>query len=148
MKQKRKRMRKAGTPREGGEVQKHPGTGPERFTIERFLHGIGDAVAKDLTRLALSSGYQLEVRKMHPQTLPAILILACYSRYYVDVELVDDYDRLIDEYQTAIAECAHPDKFMASCICILHPREQFPSYEAFEAIGMPNLFPQLTNIEE
>lgn len=132
----------------GGEVQKAPGTGPERFTVERFLHGIGDAVAKDLARLSLYSGYQLSVKMMHVQTLPAMLILACYSRYYADVELVDDYDRLIEEYQAAVAEVAHPDKFMASCICILHPREQFPSYEAFEAIGMPNLFPQLVNLEE
>lgn len=129
-------------------MQKTPGTGPDRFTVERFLHGIGDAVAKHLTLVSLSSGYQLMTKNLHPQTLPAILILACYSRYYVDVELVDDYDRLVEEYQATITECAHPDKFMASCIVILHPREQFPSYEAFEAIGLPALFPQLVNIEE
>lgn len=131
-----------------GEVQKTPGTGPDRFTVERFIHGVGDVVAKHLTLISLSSGYQLMTKNLHPQTLPAILILACYSRYYVDVELVDDYDRLVEEYQTAMAECAHPDKFMASCICILHLRDQYPSYEAFEAIGLPSLFSQLVNIEE
>lgn len=145
----RVKKRRQRAPREQkGEVQKVAGTGPERFTVERFLHGIGDAVAKHLTLVSLSSGYQLSVKKMHPQTLPAMLILACYSRYYVDVELVDDYDRLIDDYLQNVPECAHPDKFMASCICILHPREQYPSYEAFEAIGMPALFPQLVNLEE
>lgn len=145
----RQKKRKPRAPRESkGEVQKAPGTGPERFTVTRFLHGIGDAVAQHLFQLALSSGYQLNVKMMHVQTLPAMLILACYSRYYVDVELVDDYDRLIEDYQASMADCAHPDKFMASCICILHPREQFPSYEAFEAIGMPALFPQLVSIED
>lgn len=145
MKAKKRRQRE---PREKKEVQQAVGTGPGRFTVERFLHGIGDAVAKHLLQMALTSGYQLNVKMMHPQTLPAMVILACYSRYYMDVELVDNYDRLLDDYQTVVAECAHPDKFMASCICILHPREQFPSYEAFEAIGMPNLFPQLVSLEE
>lgn len=124
------------------------GTGRDRFTTERFLGGIGDAVAKDLIRLSLSSGYQLSTRALHSQTLPAVLILAAYSRYHVDVELVDDYDKLLEMYQEVIPECAHPDKYLASCICILHPREQFPSLAAFEDINVPQLFTELTHIED
>ncbi len=145
MKTNRRRQR---APQQRGEVQKPLGAGPDRFTVQRFFGGVGDPVAVDLTVAALRSGYQIEVRKVHTQLLPAVLILACYSRYYVDVELVDDYDRLIDDYLQNVTECAHPDKYMASCICILHPREQYPSYEAFQAIGVPDLFPQLVNIEE
>lgn len=130
------------------EVQQTPGTGPARFTTDRFFGGIGDPLAKDLLKLALASGYQIEVKQIHPQTLPAILILACYSRYYVDVELVDDYDRLVEEYRTQIADVAHPDKFLASCIGLLHSSDAYPSYEAFQDVRIPDLFKQLTNIEE
>lgn len=146
MKAKKRRQR---APREQrGEVQHVPGTGPARFTTDRFMGGVGDPLAKDLLKLALSSGYQIEVKKIHPQTLPAMLILACYSRYYVDVELVDDYDRLVDEYKTQIADVAHPDKYLASCIVILHARDAYPTYEAFQDVRVPELFQQLTNIEE
>lgn len=126
----------------------HAGTGRARFTVERFFGGVGDPLATDMALCALRSGYQLEVRNIHEQTLPAMVILACYSRYYVDVELVDDYDQLLRNYQEAITQCAHPDKFMASCICILDPREQFPSIEAFEAINLPTLFSEMIRIEE
>ena len=146
MKAKKRRQR---APKEQrGEVQHVPGTGPARFTTDRFLGGVGDPLAKDLLRLALASGYQIEVKKIHPQTLPAMLILACYSRYYVDVELVDDYDRLVEEYRTQIADVAHPDKFLASCIGLLHSNDAWPSYEAFQDVRIPDLFKQLTNIEE
>src|SRR5690606_8107213 len=135
MKPKKRRQRAPREPK--GEVQKAPGTGPDRFTVERFLHGIGDVVAQHLLQMALRSGYQLETRMIHPQTLPAILILACYSRYYEDVELVDDYDRLVEDYSTAIAEVAHSDKYLASCIRLLHAREEYPSLQAFEDVKVP-----------
>lgn len=146
MRQKKRRQR---TPRESkGEVQKVPGTGPDRFTVERFLHGTGDVVAKDMLVQALRSGYQLQTKMVHPQTLPAVLILACYSRYYEDVELVDDYDRLVDDYTQAVADVAHSDKYLASCIRLLHARDEFPSLQAFEDVRIPELYRQLVNIEE
>lgn len=144
-----KKQRQPRTPRVKQEVVVHTsGVGRARFTVERFFGGVGDAVAIDAALCALRSGYQLEVRNIHEQTLPVFVILACYSRYYADVELVDDYEQLLRNYQEAITVCAHPDKFMASCICILEPREQFPSIEAFEAIRLPELFSELIHIEE
>lgn len=124
------------------------GTGPDRFTVERFLHGIGDVVAKSLLQLALGSGYQLTVRTIHPQTLPAVLILACYSRYYEDVELVDDYDRLVEDFSQAIEEVAHCDKYLASCIRLLHASDTYPTLQAFEDIRVPELYRQLVHVED
>lgn len=141
---KKKRQQRA----EQAEMQKHPGTGPDRFTIERFFGGVVDPVLKDVTCVSLSSGYQLETRMIHPQMLPAILILACYSRYYEDVELVDNYDRLRERFLEEITDCAHPDKFLASCITILDPHEQYPSLEAFESVNVPALFRELVNLGE
>jgi hypothetical protein len=145
---KQRRMRRQRQPRgEKKEVQRAPNTGPDRFTVERFMGGVGDAVANDLTLLALRSGYQISARSLHVQVLPAVLILACYSRYYEDVELVDDYDRLLDEVKQNIADFAHPDKYLASCIHILAQREQYPSLEAFEAVGVPNIYNELIQVE-
>ena len=123
----------------------------DRFTVERFLGGIGDVVLKDVLLRSLSSGYQLTAAKVHEQALPAVVILACYSRYHEDIELVDDYDRLLDDYRAAIrtpGTTAHPDLFMASCIALLEPREQYPPMDSFEAIGVPAIFKQLINLEE
>ena len=80
--------------------------------------------------------------------LPAVLILAAYSRNYQDVELVDDYERLVTDTAAVFGEVAHPDKFMASCITILHPRDQYPSLEAFEMIGLPGIYEELVRVEE
>jgi len=143
-----RKQKKPREPREQQEVVHHKGTGPARFTVVRFFGGVGDAVAIDAALCALRSGYQLEVRNIHEQTLPAMVILACYSRHYADVELVDDYEQLLRNYQEAINVCAHPDKFMASCIRLLDPRGQYPCLEAFEAIGFPALFSTMVNIEE
>lgn len=145
----RPKKRRQRAPKEAkGEVQKAPGTGPDRFTVERFLHGTGDVVAKQMLIAALGSGYQIETKMIHPQTLPAILILACYSRYYEDVELVDDYDRLVENYAQSVAEVAHSDKYLASCIRLLHARDEYPSLQAFEDVRVPDLYRELVNVEE
>lgn len=124
----------------------------ERFSIERFFGSVrNDPFMVDVARSALGSGYQLSARAVPDIVLPCVVILACYSRVYEDVELVDDYDRLIDDMRGAVSTfgiVAHPDLFMASCICILHQREEVPSYEAFSAINIPALFKQLVYLEE
>lgn len=132
--------------RKNKEVQAPSST--EKYTVERFFGGVGDKVATSITLDALDSGYQLVTNAIPTQVLPAMLILAAYSRHFVDVELVDDYEKLIELHNEYIKEFAHPDKYLASCICILHEREQFPSYEAFEAVQVPRLFSEMTNIED
>lgn len=123
-----------------------PTRGPARFTIERFLHGIGDVVLKNTTLLALRCGYQLEVARVPYSVAPVIVILAAYGRHHAGVELVDDYDKLMElqrEATSVYGECAHTDLFLASCIAMLHRRDEFPCYEAFEAVGVPKLFDEL-----
>lgn len=99
---------------------------------------------------ALRSGYQLESATIPYQAVPAVLMLACYSREYEDVELVDDYEGLVRAYREAVSEtgqCAHPDLYLASCISILHDRGQVPSYEGFLDVRMDKMYNELTNVE-
>jgi hypothetical protein len=123
----------------------------DRFTVERFLGGIGDVVLRQSLVVALSSGYQLDVSALPYDVLPAVLILACYSREYEDVELVDDYEALVAGFRDAISvpgQCAHPDLYMASCISILHDKAQSPSYESFVGMKMDKIYNEMTNVED
>lgn len=117
-----------------------------RFTVERFLGGIGDAVARDQLVVALQSGYQIKVSTLDYQLVPAVLILACYALHHLDAELVDDYEKLVEVYREAVSEfgmMAHPDLFMASCISLLHKRQEYPSLDTFYTINVPELFEQM-----
>lgn len=123
----------------------------ERYTVTRFLGGIGDVVMSDQLKAALRSGYQLDVAALPYDVIPAVLILACFSREYEDVELVDDYEALVLAFRDAISapgQCAHPDLFLASCISILHDRAQAPTYEAFLTVKMDKMYNELTNVED
>lgn len=123
----------------------------ERFTVERFLHGIGDPMLKESLVMSLASGYQLEAKRVPYQVVPCVLMLACYARNYEDVELVDDYEDLVRAHREAISEvglCAHPDLYLASCIAILHGRDQVPSYEGFVDIKLDRIYRELINVEE
>lgn len=119
------------------------------YTVERFVHGIGDPLLKETILLALASGYQLTADAIPDQALPVVLILACYAKYHEDVDLVDDYELLLEAQREAFrssGNCAHPDLFFASCICILDTHGQYPSRAAFSDIGVPILFDELTNV--
>jgi hypothetical protein len=125
--------------------------GRERLTLERFFSGVGDAFMVDQLKATLHAGYQLTTKSLDYQLVPAVVILACYGRHYEGIELVDDYEDLLRAHLEATTEgglCAHPDLFMASCICILEKREQFPCQAAFEDINVPTLFNQLVVVEE
>lgn len=125
--------------------------GPARFTGARFFSGVGDVVMIDAARQALRTGYQIETATLDYQLVPAFVILATWALFYEGVELVDDYERLLEAHREAITEgslCAHPDLFMASCITLLAKREQHPCRESFEAIGFPGLFNELVLVEE
>lgn len=124
-----------------------------RYTVERFLGGIGDPVLQDCLIHALRSGYQLEVRRIEDQAVPAVLILAAYALHHEGAEIVDDYERLVETQRELISPpgfksaCAHPDLFMASCIVIQHAKEAYPSYEGFDSIRVPELFNQMVVAE-
>lgn len=118
-----------------------PTIGPARFTVARFL---SDCCEETRTFLIeqWSEGNQLVARRVPVDGLPPVVILSAYAREY-GVELVDDYDALLERYQENIADCCHPDKFMASCICILKERYQVPEDEAYEVINIPKIYEEL-----
>lgn len=125
-------------------VSNAPATGPSRFTVERFLSAMPKDVALNV-RLAWEGGFQVRAAKVPEVALPAVLILAAYARRD-EVELVDDYDLLVERMRDAVSDfglTSHPDLFMASCICILHARGELPSFESFEAIGLPSIYTKL-----
>lgn len=116
-------------------------TGKARFTVERFLSDCCEKTRKYLVG-QWKQGNQLVARKVPFDGLPPVVILAAYAKLY-GVELVDDYDALLDRYRENIEECCHPDKFFSSCILLLADRGQIPSDEAFESINVPNLYEEL-----
>lgn len=145
------KTRKKRRSREPAEVHTGAPTKEERFSTERFLYGIGDPLLKEVVVASLRSGYQLESQRVPYPAVPAVLILACFAREYADVELVDDYEDLIKAMREAISEpgqCAHTDLYLASCICILHDRQQAPSYESFVDVRVDKMFSELVNVEE
>lgn len=119
-------------------AQRRSPVGPDRFTVERFMSNCTDATKKFLIH-NWKEGNQLVARKVPVDGLPVVLIIAAYARDY-DVELVDDYEALIQRYLDHVDQCWHPDKFMASCITILYERGLSPSDEAFEAVKIPELY--------
>lgn len=119
------------------------------YTAERFVHGVGDPVLKEALLASLASGYQITADALPDQTLPAMVILASFAKYHEDVDLVDDYELLLEAQREAFrssGNCAHPDMFMASCICILDAQGQYPSRAAYADIGVPAIFAELTNV--
>lgn len=121
------------------------------YTVERFLHGIGDPVLKECLIVALGSGYQLTADAIADQALPVVVILAAYAKYHEDVDLVDDYELLLEAQREAFGSagnCAHPDLYLASCICILDSQGMAPSRAAFEDVAVPTIFTELTCVGE
>jgi hypothetical protein len=134
------------------EVQKEPApvkaypvrvplTGRARYTVERFLSDCSPATAK-LLRAAWANGDQLAARRVPADGLPCVLILASYARVY-GVELVDDFDALLERYKELESEFYHPDKFFGSCICLLAAHGQWPDEVSFESIGIPHIYEEL-----
>lgn len=142
-----KRSRKK-QPRQVANYTVEPVKQTERWSVERFMGGIGDAVLKSCLRMALRSGYQLRTILVPEQALPAVVILACYAVNYQGVELVDEYDTLLELYYQSVQDntCAHPDKYLATCIYLLHKRDQFPSLDSFKDVRVDDLFEQLVII--
>lgn len=121
------------------------------YTVERFTHGVGDPLLKELLLSALRSGYQLTASAIADQALPMMLMLAAWGKYYADVDIVDDFEELLEAQREAFrsaGNCAHPDLFFASCICILDGHGAYPSKAAFYDLGVPRIFDELTSVTE
>jgi hypothetical protein len=115
--------------------------GPARYTVERYLSDCSPRSAAYL-RENWGEGNQLFAEEVPTDALPCVVIFACYARQY-EVELVDDYTRLLDRYWDEIKEFAHPDKFFSSSIVIMDETGATPTLEAFESINIPNLYEEL-----
>lgn len=115
--------------------------GRKRFTPARFLSDCCEE-SRDLITKAWKRGDQLAARRVPVDALPCVVIMAGYLRLY-GAALVDDFDALIERYKDQVKECAHPDKFFASCIWVLHQRFLQPDEEAFESINVPAIYEEL-----
>ena len=121
--------------------REQPETGPDRFTVFRFLSDCADATREYLLA-QWAEGNQLESGRVPVDGLPPVVILATYARSY-GVELVDDFEVLIDKYRDNIRDCAHPDKFFASCCSLLFDRGMYPDEVSFQSINIPSIYEEL-----
>lgn len=119
-----------------------------RGSVERFLGGVMDPVATGLLASALGSGLQLSSSLLPAQLTAAVIILACYARRELEVELVDNYEALLDRWPEDVGHCSHSDMFFASCIVQLHHRGEYPSTEAFQDLNLPFIFDQLVKFDD
>jgi len=133
------RRRKQAAPIERPEIEVV--TGPERFTVARFLSDCCDETYQYL-RGEWREGNQLMARRVPVDALPAVVILARFGRDF-DVAVVDDYDALIERYRDHIKECYHPDKFLASVIAMQHETGHFPGPEVYDDLKIERIYEEL-----
>lgn len=112
--------------------------GPVRYTQERLFWDVDADTVKAL-RQVWKDGEQLATEALPDCAVCCVLLLAAYAKRF-DVELVDDYDALIER---ACDGKHHPDLFFISCIRILHQRGEAPTLGAFVQIGIPDLYEDL-----
>lgn len=115
--------------------------GRGRLTPERFLSDCSPETRSFLTK-AWKRGDQLVASRVPVDGLACVVIMAAFLRTY-SVNLVDDFDALIDRFEMYVKDIAHPDKFFASCIGILNRRFQQPDEEAFDSINIPAIYEEL-----
>lgn len=116
-------------------------TGPQRYTVERFLSDCSEPTREYLMN-NWREGEQLVVDEIPADALPPVVMLACYG-LTKGIEIVDDYVALLDRYWEEIATFAHPDKFFSSCIVILDEGGFSPDPESYETIKIPAIFDEL-----
>jgi hypothetical protein len=114
------------------------------YTVERFLSSCQPKLAKSLKALWAEGG-QLAAAKVPESAIVPVIIIAAYGKKQ-DIELVDDYDALLEAFRelTKGGACfQHPDTFFASSICIMAARGQDVSLGGFESIGVPDIYEEL-----
>lgn len=118
-----------------------PTLGPGRYNATRFLSNCSDETYWYLVN-NWKEGNQLVTEDIPIDGLPAVLILACYARQY-GVDLVSDYNALMDAYWWNVAEVQHPDKFFASCIIHLDEYGAAPDPVSFDTIKIERIYEEL-----
>ena len=118
----------------------------KRWGLERWQALCSDPVGLRMLLLPLRAGYQLEAARVPVAVLGHVALLACYARNYEGVELVDDYDALLDRIDEGHLP-EHVDRWLLSCLLILHRRNHFPLRDVFEDLGYDDVYTQLVTIE-
>lgn len=118
------------------------------ISTREFLSDL-DAVQLGAVIAALGSGYQLCADALQGNVVPVVFILATYARVELDMELVDDYELLVERQRAAFLEyCHNPLLYLASCTCILHARGETPCGQAFTDVGIHRVFAELVDANE
>lgn len=120
---------------------RHDPTGPDRYTVDRFLSDCTER-SREYVIINCKEFNQFVADEVPADALPPVVMLACYARQH-GVDLVDDYSYLLDRYWDEIETFAHPDKFFSSCILILDETGRAPDPESFETIRIPDIYDNL-----
>jgi len=117
--------------------------GPVRYSQERLFWGVEPATVKALKQV-WADDEQLATEAVPEDSLCVVILLAAWGRRF-GVELVDDYDLLLQRARDAMAasNLHHPDLYFVSCVCILAQREDAPTVGAFEQINIPEHYENL-----
>ncbi len=121
----------------------------DRYTVTRFLESDTSKKTVTLLRKAWKDNDQLATKAIPRDGLLQVTIMAAWGRR-VDIELVDDYDALLERMRDALKEdfIQHPDTFFASSICIMAARGEELTVGGFEQLNIPTIFCELLGIEE
>lgn len=113
--------------------------------MRRFLANCDDELAGDIIE-AFGSGMRIDANALPDAALPCVTILACWLRAHRGVEVMEDYELLVAQMRSVFGSVAHPDLFMASCICIQHDMGCHPGLAGFEAINVPAVWEEMMEI--
>jgi hypothetical protein len=113
------------------------------YSLTRFMSNLSPKLAKQIIKHC-NDGEQFDAAAIPRDALPNVTILAAFGSR-IDVEIVDDYDKLLDRLRTACNDgnVHHPDLFLATSIALMAQRGQDITLGGFEAVGVPDIFAEL-----
>lgn len=121
----------------------------DEYTVQRFLTSGTSKKTSDMLRKTWKENDQLVASKVPRDGMVQVVIMAAWGTR-VDMELVDDYDALLERMRDIFKEgdVEHPDAFFASSICIMAARGDELTVGGFEQLNIPSIFCDLLGIEE
>jgi len=125
----------------------HAHVGAVRSLRRRYFYNCGEEDEKDVCD-AFKSGYCIDHNALSDNAVPAVLVLATWLRNYQGVEIVEDYDGLIEFQKELFGRCQSPVLYLASCICILYDRCEHPGEEAFLMEKIPQIYEEVMAEED
>lgn len=119
------------------------------YTVKRFLETGTSKKTAEMLRKTWKENDQLVASKVPRDGLVQVVIMSAWG-LRVDMELVDDYDALLERMRDVLKEgdVDHPDCFFASSVCIMAARGDVLTVGGFEQLNIPGIFCDLLGIEE